>query len=87
MLRRRATKDTTRNQVQIFSLIKCIEACEVTLSTQLGHLFIMVWLKFHIPFLTQRTSTELTSCQHPEEDLHVVPKYRKIPVKTDENTT
>ena len=31
----------TRNQVQLFSVIKCIEASEVTLATELAHPFTM----------------------------------------------
>ena len=35
-----ATKCKTRNQVQIFSVIKCTEAFEVTLTIRLAHPFI-----------------------------------------------
>ena len=42
MLRPEEIEYTTRNQVQIFFVIKCIEASQVTLATHLAHPFITV---------------------------------------------
>ena len=35
---------TTQNQVQFFSMINCIQASEITLTTHLGHPSITAWI-------------------------------------------
>ena len=62
MLRRGTTKYTASDQMQIFSLIKSIEASEVTLITQPVH-SVMAWISFYLRFLSQRTLAELNNSQ------------------------
>ena len=40
------TEYKTRNQVQIFSTMKCIEISEVTLTIHIDHPFITPWIWF-----------------------------------------
>ena len=39
-----ATEYKARNQVQIFSTIKCIKISEITLTIQIDHRFITPWI-------------------------------------------
>ena len=86
-LRRGATKYLTRDQVQIFSVMKCTEAYEATLTTHRAHPFIIAWMSFYLCSLNQKIVAELASSQYPKEDPYLEPKSWKIPMKFDENTT
>ena len=77
MLRQGETKYMRQCQEQIYSVIKCIEPSDVTLSPYLAHPFIGAW----IYFCSHKIS------QYPKEDLRLAPKSRKIPMKTDANAT
>ena len=87
MLRWGLTKYTTWNQVQIFSVIKCVEASDLSLTIRLAHPFIKACIWFYLHSLCHKTLAELTSSKNPKEDTHLVPKSWKVPMKTDENGT
>ena len=68
-----------RNQVQIFSVMNCIEASEVT---HLASLFIIIiYLVLpNLRSLSQKTTVELKIFQYSKENQHLVPKSQKIPI-------
>ena len=49
----------TRNEVQYFSVIKCVEASEVTLTTHLTHPFIVAWIQLYLRSLSEKTLSNL----------------------------
>ena len=65
-------------------MIKCIEDSEVTFQTHLAQPFIIARISFHLRNLIQKALAEHLSSQHLKEYPHLLPKSRKIPMKTNE---
>ena len=79
---------TTRNEVQIFCVIKCIEAFQVTLANHdhlayplLRHGFYSIYV------LPAKRPNRVKRSQHLKEDPNLVPKSQMILMKTDKNAT
>ena len=71
-------------------MIKCIEASEVTLATQLAHRcnyygIDLILFTFQQPEYLSRA--QKLPCRHYTKDNHLELKSRNIPMKTDENAT
>ena len=69
-----ATKYTTRNQVQIFWVIKCVEVSREALPTLLTHPINIASIDFCLHFLSQKTFVKLKSSQFPKQDPNLVAK-------------
>ena len=68
----------TRNQVQIFSTIKCIEVSEVTLTIHVVHPLHPGFDLSTVGFLSQSALAELKTSQYPKKDPNLVPKCQQI---------
>ena len=64
-----------------------MEDSEVTLHTHPAHPFIIERISFYLRKLIQKALACLLSSQYLKEYPHLLPKSRKIAMKTNENAT